>query len=51
MAQYVDTLYEWSAFNTEAIGQIIATGLIDLTTAYDRSRIHLIGKISVNKLI
>lgn len=44
-AQFVDTLYSWSAFNTEEIGRIIGTGLNELCTnnAYSVGNIHLIG--------
>jgi len=42
-AQYVDTLYTWSAFNTEAIGEIIAEGLEKLIKTYPIEKIHLIG--------
>lgn len=43
-AQFVDTLYSWSAFNTEEIGRIIGTGLNDLCNdAYPVENIHLIG--------
>lgn len=50
-AQYVDTLYEWSAFNTGEIGNIIAAGLVNLTESYPRSKIHLIGKKPLNSYI
>lgn len=43
-AQYVDTLYEWSAFNTEDIGKHLAAALKDLTDhSYPIENIHLIG--------
>lgn len=40
---YVDTLYSWSAFNTEPIGVLIAEALVDLTATYPVEKIHLIG--------
>lgn len=49
-AQFVDTLYTWSAFNTEDIGKLIAVGLKELTNSYPIEKIHLIG-ISFYKLI
>lgn len=43
-AAYVDTLYSWSAFNTEEIGEIIADSLKHLIQTYPIEKIHLIGK-------
>lgn len=40
---YIDTLYSWSAFNTEPIGVLIAEALADLTATYPVEKIHLIG--------
>lgn len=42
-AAYVDTLYTWSAFNTEEIGKIIADSLKYLIRSYPIEKIHLIG--------
>lgn len=42
-AGYIDSLYTWSALNTEHIGQLIAESLIDLTKNYPYENIHLIG--------
>lgn len=42
---YVDTLYSWSAFNTEEIGEIIAESLGHLIKTYPIEKIHLIGKL------
>lgn len=42
-AAFVDTLYTWSAFNTEEIGKICAKGLVDLVKMYPVEKIHLIG--------
>lgn len=39
----MDTLYEWAAFNTDAIGKLLASALHNLTEAYPIERIHLIG--------
>lgn len=41
---YVDTLYSWSAFNTEEIGEIVADSLKHLIKTYPIEKIHLIGK-------
>lgn len=43
-AAYVDTLYTWSAFNTEEIGKLIATGLEQLIKDYPIEKIHIIGE-------
>lgn len=40
---YVDTLYSWSALNTEAIGEKIGEGLALLSESYPLEKIHLIG--------
>lgn len=42
-AGYIDSLYTWSAFNTEDVGKLIADSLIDLTEEYSHENIHLIG--------
>lgn len=42
-ANYVDTLYSWSALNTEAIGEAMAKGLVELTEIVPLENIHLIG--------
>lgn len=45
-AEFVDTLYSWSAFNTEEIGNLIAVALKDLFTQYPNypiEDVHLIG--------
>ncbi|KAH8416888.1 hypothetical protein KR222_010312 [Zaprionus bogoriensis] len=43
VASFVDTLYSWSALNTEEIGYHISLGLIKLIEVVDVERIHLIG--------
>lgn len=43
IAGFIDTLYTWSAFNTEEIGNIIANSLEILIKTYPISNIHLIG--------
>lgn len=40
----MDTLYSWSAFNTEEIGNIISDSLKILTETYPIQNIQLIGK-------
>uniref|UniRef100_A0A1I8NR26 Lipase domain-containing protein n=1 Tax=Stomoxys calcitrans TaxID=35570 RepID=A0A1I8NR26_STOCA len=42
-ASFVDTLYTWSAFNTEDLGMHIAVGLEQLVKIVPTERIHLIG--------
>lgn len=42
-AAYVDTLYTWSAFNTDEIGKIVAEGLVEFLNVYPKENIHLIG--------
>lgn len=42
-AGFVDTLYSWSAFNTEEIGKVIADSLVYLIKTYPIEKIHLIG--------
>jgi hypothetical protein len=42
-ARYVDTLYSWSAFNTNELGEGLATGLAELVNYVPLEKIHLIG--------
>ncbi|XP_060656237.1 vitellogenin-1 [Drosophila nasuta] len=42
-AYYVDTLYKWSALNTDLIGEQVAMGLQHLNKAMPWMDIHLIG--------
>ncbi|XP_068143334.1 phospholipase A1 [Drosophila tropicalis] len=42
-AYYVDTLYKWSALNTDLIGEYIAVGLTHLIKLTPLKNIHLIG--------
>ncbi|EDX02578.1 phospholipase A1 [Drosophila yakuba] len=42
-ANFIDTLYTWSALNTEAIGAYLATALLRLDTSYVTKRFHLVG--------
>ncbi|XP_016979917.1 vitellogenin-1-like [Drosophila rhopaloa] len=42
-ARFVNTLYTWSAFNTEEIGENIALGLVKLLDLMPVENIHLIG--------
>ncbi|XP_053672840.1 vitellogenin-1-like [Anopheles nili] len=42
-AEYVDTLYTWSAFNTNDLGQGLADGLKRLIKYVPLEKIHLIG--------
>lgn len=42
-AGYIDSLYTWSAFNTEDVGKFIADSLVGLSESYSHENIHLIG--------
>lgn len=42
-ARFVDTLYTWSAFNTEEIGQWLGKALAKLARLYPLQKIHIIG--------
>lgn len=43
-ARYVDTLYTWSAFNTQELGEEIGKGLALLSKLIPNENIHVIGK-------
>ncbi|XP_073830213.1 vitellogenin-1-like [Musca autumnalis] len=40
---FIDTLYSWSAFNTEEMGRFVAIGLEKLNDAIPLENIHLVG--------
>uniref|UniRef100_A0A336LE83 CSON009080 protein n=1 Tax=Culicoides sonorensis TaxID=179676 RepID=A0A336LE83_CULSO len=42
-ARYVDTLYAWSAFNTQELGEAIGEGLALLAELIPNENIHVIG--------
>ncbi|XP_075156210.1 vitellogenin-1-like [Haematobia irritans] len=42
-SDYIDTIYTWSAFNTDEMGRIVAIGLEKLTTKIPMENIHLVG--------
>ncbi|XP_017055924.1 phospholipase A1 [Drosophila ficusphila] len=42
-ADFVDTLYTWSALNTEVIGEYLAKALIRLNASYVTNQFHLVG--------
>uniref|UniRef100_A0A1I8Q0V7 Lipase domain-containing protein n=1 Tax=Stomoxys calcitrans TaxID=35570 RepID=A0A1I8Q0V7_STOCA len=42
-SDYIDTLYTWSAFNTEEMGRIVALGLLKLITKVPIENLHLVG--------
>lgn len=42
-ADYVDTLYEWAAFNTEELGKLLGIAIANLTDTYPIEHVHLIG--------
>ena len=44
-AQFVTTLYTWSAFNTEDIGKLVGQALAKLVENYPTNKIHLIGMV------
>lgn len=43
-AQFVDTLYTWSAFSSQAVGQIVGEALVKLTRYVPAKNVHLIGE-------
>lgn len=44
LADFVDTLYAWSAFNTEIIGEYLGYAILKLfESSYPHESIHLIG--------
>lgn len=49
-AQFVDTLYTWSAFSTKPVGQIIGEALVNLTKYVDLEDVHLIGMF-INNIV
>ena len=42
-ARYVDTLYAWSAFNTQELGKGLGKGLAELISVVPLEKIHLMG--------
>lgn len=46
-ARYVDTLYAWSAFNTQELGEAIGEGLALLAEFIPNENIHVIGEENV----
>jgi hypothetical protein len=42
-AQYVDTLYAWSAFNTQELGKGLGKGIAELINVVPIEKIHLMG--------
>jgi hypothetical protein len=42
-ARYVDTLYAWSAFNTQELGKGLGMGLAELIKVVPLENIHLMG--------
>lgn len=42
-ARYVDTLYAWSAFNTQELGTGLGKGLAELVKVVPLEKIHLMG--------
>lgn len=42
-ARYVDTLYAWSAFNTQELGEGLGKGLAELISFVPLENIHLMG--------
>ncbi|KAH8235926.1 hypothetical protein KR032_010901, partial [Drosophila birchii] len=42
-ANFVDTLYSWSALNTEAIGLYVARALLRLNATYVTEQLHIVG--------
>lgn len=46
-ARYVDTLYAWSAFNTQELGDAIGEGLALLAELIPEENVHVIGEKNV----
>lgn len=44
-ARYVDTLYAWSAFNTQELGEGLGKGLAELINYVPLEKIHVMGVI------
>jgi predicted lipoprotein len=42
-ARYVDTLYAWSAFNTQELGKAVGKGLAELINYFPLKNIHVMG--------
>lgn len=42
-ARYVDTLYAWSAFNTQQLGKAVGEGLAELIKYVPLETIHVMG--------
>lgn len=42
-ARYVDTLYAWSAFNTQELGKGLGMGLAELVKVVPLEKIHIMG--------
>ncbi|XP_033241370.1 phospholipase A1 2-like [Drosophila pseudoobscura] len=42
-ADFIDTLYSWSALNTEVIGAYVAEALLKLDRSYVIQKVHLVG--------
>lgn len=42
-ARYVDTLYAWSAFNTQELGKAVGKGLAELINYVPLENIHVMG--------
>lgn len=46
-AHFIDSLYTWSAFNTEGVGKIVGGAVAELTKVIDVDKVHLIGKLEI----
>lgn len=42
-ARYVDTLYAWSAFNTQELGRGLGSGIAELAKLIPLEKIHIMG--------
>lgn len=45
-SNFIDSLYTWSAFNTEGVGKIVGSAVAELANVVDIQGIHLIGKLA-----
>lgn len=48
-SNFVDSLYTWSAFNTEGVGKIVGGAVVELSKVVDVEGIHLIGELNAKR--
>lgn len=45
-SNFIDSLYTWSAFNTDGVGKIVGGAIAELSKVVDVEGFHLIGKLA-----